>query len=191
MAKKNKTKKTEIITIIDTSGSMGNMVRDCVGTFNTFVEELQAKNLKGKVTLVGFDNNSTVVIDRQKLGEVQAMPLDSMKAGGGTALYDAIGETIAKAKKDRPTICMIQTDGQENGSREYTQDQVKSMIEEMTALGWEFQFTGVGIDGFANGGRQLGLERSQTRSVSRGTSGIKNASAARSMATMDYMTSNS
>lgn len=179
-------KPIEVICVIDTSGSMGQLTADSVGTFNSYIEELKEDKIKARVTLIKFDNTSTVVFSRVKLKNVEPVTQSMLRAGGMTALTDALGAAITNAKPGRRTICLVQTDGHENVSSEYTTAAVKAMVEAKMELGWDFLFTGVGIDGFSAGGANYGLTRGQTMTVKASGMGMQNASVERRLRTRAY-----
>ena len=148
---------TELVFILDRSGSMSGLEGDTVGGFNTMIEKQKKQNAPCYVSTVLFNNTSEVLYDRVKLGEVQKMTEEDFFVGGSTALMDAIGGAIHHIgnihKYIRPedvpanTMFVIMTDGMENASRRYSSEQVKQMIErQKKRYGWEFLFIGANID---------------------------------------------
>ena len=148
---------TELVFILDRSGSMAGLESDTVGGFNTMIEKQKKQNAPCYVSTVLFNHASEVLYDRVKLGEVQKMTEEQFFVGGCTALMDAIGGAIHHIgnihKYIRPedvpanTMFVIMTDGMENASRRYSSDQVKQMIErQKKRYGWEFLFIGANID---------------------------------------------
>ena len=148
---------TELVFILDRSGSMSGLESDTVGGFNTMIEKQKKQNAPCYVSTVLFNNTSEVLYDRVKLGEVQKMTEENFFVGGSTALMDAIGGAIHHIgnihKYIRPedvpanTMFVIMTDGMENASRNYSSDRVKQMIElQKKRYGWEFLFIGANID---------------------------------------------
>ena len=148
---------TELVFILDCSGSMAGLENDTIGGFNAMLKRQRGKTGEAYVTTVLFANDMRIVNDRQTIDRVE--PLDSRKyrVGGCTALYDAVGLTVDhiahihrySRKEDRPekTVFVITTDGMENASRKYTLQQVKQKIdEEKKKYGWEFIFLGANID---------------------------------------------
>lgn len=148
---------TELVFILDRSGSMSGLEADTIGGFNAMIEK--QKKLDGKcfVSTVLFDNESEVIHDRVELENVKPMTDDDYTVRGCTALYDAIGGAIKHIgnihKYARPedvpehTIFVITTDGMENASHKYSSDKVKKMIErQKEQYGWEFLFIGANID---------------------------------------------
>ena len=148
---------SELVFILDRSGSMSGLEGDTIGGFNSLIEK--QKKVEGKcfVTTVLFDNQSETIHDRIELGEIEPMTEDDYSVRGCTALLDALGETIrhiahihryARAE-DVPahTTFVIMTDGMENASRRYDSATVKRMIEhEKEKYGWEFLFLAANID---------------------------------------------
>lgn len=147
---------TELVFIIDKSGSMHNLVEDTIGGFNSMIEKQRKVEGEALVSTVLFSNRSQVLHDRVPLTEIPAMTDKEYCVGGNTALIDAIGDAIRHIKlvhryireEDRPenTLFIITTDGMENASRKWNADEVKKLIEEQKKAGWEFIFMGANID---------------------------------------------
>ncbi|MBQ6213487.1 MAG: hypothetical protein IJJ57_11420, partial [Ruminococcus sp.] len=147
---------TELVLILDRSGSMTGLESDTIGGFNSMIEK--QKKLDGKcfVSTVLFDNESEVLHDRIDLADVPKMTDKEYFPRGCTALLDAVGgaihhiENIHKyaRKEDVPehTLFCITTDGMENASRKYDLKKVRKMIEAKKEIGWEFIFIGANID---------------------------------------------
>jgi len=148
---------TELVFILDKSGSMAGLEADTIGGFNGMIE--RQKQMKGEalVSTVLFSNHSTVIHDRVDLRKIEPMTERQYFVGGCTALIDAIGGAIHHIgnvhkyarEEDRPehTIFVITTDGMENASHIYTSDAVKAMVQrQKTRYGWEFLFLGANID---------------------------------------------
>ncbi len=148
---------TELVFILDRSGSMSGLEQDTVGGFNAMLEKQKQQEGAALVSTVLFNQHSTVIHDRVPLAEVQPMTQREYCVGGTTALLDAIGGAIKHIgmvhkyarPEDRPekTLLIITTDGMENASRKYTYERVRQMIEhEKEKHGWEFLFLGANID---------------------------------------------
>lgn len=148
---------TEIVFIIDRSGSMAGLEDDTVGGFNAMVEKQKKEDGEALLSAVLFNQESEVLYDRTDIGKVEPMTDRQYRAGGCTALLDAIGGAvhhIANVHKyareeDRParTVFVITTDGLENSSRRYGYDEVRRMVEhEREKYGWEFLFLGANMD---------------------------------------------
>ena len=149
-------KLTELVFILDRSGSMHGLEADTVGGFNSMLEKQKAEEGEVLVSTVLFDHESQVLHDRLPLGKVPAMTEKDYRVGGSTALIDAIGGAIRHIRnihkyarpQDVPahTLFIITTDGMENSSHRYSSDQVKQMIRQQEEKGWEFLFIGANID---------------------------------------------
>ena len=160
---------TELVLILDRSGSMAGLEGDTIGGFNAMIEQQKKQDGACYVSTVLFDNESTVLHDRLPLRDVPKMTDRDYTVRGCTALIDAIGGAIHHIgnihKYARPedvpahTMFVITTDGQENASHRYTSDQVKEMIERQKAkYGWEFLFIGANIDAVETAAR-YGIDR--------------------------------
>ena len=148
---------TEIIFILDRSGSMSGLEADTIGGFNSMIEKQKKADGEALISTVLFDNVSEVIHDRVSVLDIQPMTDKDYTVRGCTALLDAIGGAIhhignihkyARAE-DVPehTLFVITTDGMENASRHYNAERVKQMIERQKArYGWEFLFLGANID---------------------------------------------
>lgn len=148
---------TELVFILDRSGSMSGMEADSVGGFNTMLEKQKKLDGETLVSTVLFSNDSVVLHDRVPLDKIEPMEVSDYEVGGCTALLDAIGDAIRHIgnvhkyarEEDVPehTIFLITTDGMENASRRYTSKKVKQMIRhEEEKYGWEFLFVAANID---------------------------------------------
>ncbi|MBR0207657.1 MAG: VWA domain-containing protein [Oscillospiraceae bacterium] len=148
---------SELVFILDRSGSMRGLEGDTIGGFNSLIEKQKKVEGRCYVTTVLFDNRSETIHDRVELGEIKPMTGDDYSVRGCTALLDALGGTIRHIahihKYARPedvpehTTFVIMTDGMENASRQYDSETVKRMIEhEKEKYGWEFLFLAANID---------------------------------------------
>ena len=154
---------TEVVMILDRSGSMGGLETDTIGGYNAMLEKQRAEEGEALVTTVLFDDRVEILHDRRPIAEVRPITSADYYVRGCTALLDAMGNTIERIQtihkyareEDRPakTIFIITTDGYENASRHYDQPAVKRMIEQRKeADGWEFLFLGANIDAVAAAG---------------------------------------
>jgi len=173
---------TEMVFILDRSGSMQGLEKDTIGGFNGMIEK--QKNVEGEalISTVLFDHESVVLHDRINIREIRPMTDKDYMVRGCTALLDAIGGAIHHIgnvhkyarKEDVPekTLFVIITDGMENASKNYTSEQVKQMIERQKAkYGWEFLFLGANIDAVETA-KQFGIGKERAvsyRSDSVGT----------------------
>ena len=148
---------TELVFILDKSGSMHGLEADTIGGFNGMIRRQRETEGEALVSTVLFSNGSTVIHDRVPLDRIEPMTERDYTVGGGTALIDAIGRAIHHIgnvhkyarEEDRPehTIFVSTTDGMENASHEYTSDRVKEMVKrQQEKYGWEFLFLGANID---------------------------------------------
>lgn len=169
MAEKIKNGITEMVFIIDRSGSMAGMETDTIGGFNAMIEK--QKQLEGTcyVATVLFANESTVLHDRKNIKEIAPLTERDYYVGGGTALLDAIGGAIHHIgnihkyarNEDVPehTIFVITTDGMENASHQFDSARVKHMIRRQEErYGWEFLFVAANIDAVETA-RNIGIRR--------------------------------
>ena len=162
---------TELVFILDRSGSMAGLEGDTVGGFNAMLEKQKREPGECLVSTVLFDNESTVLHDRIPLRDVPAMTEKDYRVGGCTALLDALGGAIHHIgnihkyarKEDVParTVFVVTTDGMENASRRYTAEKVKQMIaHEKEKYGWEFLFLAANIDAVQTAARYgIGADR--------------------------------
>jgi uncharacterized protein YegL len=159
-----KTNITELVFILDRSGSMSGLEPDTIGGYNAMLKKQKDEQGEAIVTTVLFDDNYQLLHDRINIKGVSLITEKDYFVRGTTALLDAIGRTIQKianAQKhtmedQRPdkTIFVITTDGMENASREYTYEKIKKMVEnEKVKYGWEFIFLGANIDAISTAAR--------------------------------------
>lgn len=167
----NQNNVTEMVFILDRSGSMAGLESDTIGGFNSLIEKQKKLDGKAYVSTVLFDNLTEVVHDRVEIQNIKPMTEEEYFVRGCTALIDAIGGAIHHIanihKYARPedvpshTLFVIITDGAENASRHYTSNRVKAMIEkEKEQYGWEFMFIGANIDAVETA-RKYGIDESR------------------------------
>ena len=171
MSKKQQVKqgnRTEIVFILDASGSMSGLESDTVGGFNGMIERNREEPGEAVVSTIIFNDKSYVLHDRIDIREVPRLTRRQYRCSGCTALLDAVGGAIKHVdvvqgvlpdgyKADK-VLFVITTDGMENASRRFSYAQIKNMIERRRKQGWEFLFIGANIDAGAEA-EQLGIER--------------------------------
>ena len=155
---------TEIVFILDRSGSMGGLETDTIGGFNAMLERQKKAEGEALLSTLLFSNETEVLHDRADIRQVEPLSLQDYRVGGSTALLDAIGGAIRHIGKlhretrpeERPahTLFVITTDGQENASRRYGYAELKRLIErQKERYGWEFLFLGANMDAVAAASR--------------------------------------
>lgn len=155
---------TEIVFILDRSGSMSGLESDTIGGYNSMLAKQKKQEGQAIVSTVLFDDQQEVLHDRVNLEKIQPMTDAEYYVRGCTALLDAVGGAIHHIgnvhkyarEEDRPehTLFIITTDGMENSSRRYSYDKVKTMVErQKEKFGWEFLFLGANIDAIEVAGR--------------------------------------
>lgn len=174
---------TELVFIIDRSGSMSGFEADTVGGFNSMIEKQKTEG-EGMVyvSTVTFNNHSEIIHDRVPIMDVKKMVPADVVSSGCTALFDAIGEAIKHigtihryARRDdvpAHTIFVVTTDGMENASRQYSREKVKKMIEYRTKkCGWEFIFVAANIDAEEAAG-DIGISAERTATYEQSEEGF-------------------
>ena len=160
---------TEMVFIIDRSGSMTGLEDDTIGGFNSTIKKQKKEEGEAIVTTVLFDNQYEVIHDRFDIRQVGEMTEEEYFTRGSTALLDAMGSAIQKTinvqrnlpeeERAEKVVFVVITDGYENASCEYSYRDIKRMVEyEQEKYGWEFLFLGANIDAVEEGGR-LGIRR--------------------------------
>ena len=163
-----KNNRTEIVFILDRSGSMSGLESDTIGGYNSFLKQQKETEGEAIVSTVLFDNKIEVLHNREDIRTVHEITSKEYYARGTTALLDAVGGAIShirdrQLKDEKPadhTVFVIITDGYENASREYTYPLVKRMIEKSKADGWEFLFLGANIDA-AGEAQKFGIDEAK------------------------------
>ncbi len=155
---------TEIVFILDRSGSMGGLESDTIGGYNAMMEKQKKEKGEAYISTVLFDDRSEVICDRLPIDRVPALTEKEYYVRGCTALLDALGDAIHHIgnvhkyarEEDRPekTLFIITTDGMENASKRYSYESVKKLVERQKEnYGWEFLFLGANIDAINVAGR--------------------------------------
>jgi hypothetical protein len=165
---------TDIVVVLDRSGSMASVAEDTIGGFNAFVDGQKWAEGCARLTLVEFDHERHVVYERKDIQEVSPLDRGSYCPRGNTALLDAIGQTIIAVRGaiafDRPSerpgnvVFVIITDGKENASSEFTRSQILEMIRtHQEEEGWEFLFFGANQDAIGEAA-SIGIEAARAAS---------------------------
>jgi uncharacterized protein YegL len=172
---------TEIVFILDRSGSMSGLESDTIGGFNAFLSKQKELEGEARVTTVLFDDKYEVLHDRVDLKAVSPLTEKEYYVRGSTALLDAVGTTVDKIKHDlkagvgnfqaSKVIFIITTDGQENSSNGYSYNEVKALIEVQKAQKWEFIFLGANIDAVSVAGR-MGISASRSKNFHNDQQGV-------------------
>lgn len=161
---------TELVFIVDRSGSMAGLEHDTIGGLNATLEAHRAAQGEALVSIVLFDHETNVLYDRLPISEVPPLTKEDYQVRGCTALLDAVGGAVRhigrvqgylpEACRPENTIVVITTDGMENASCKFTYDDVKRQISAQEEMGWEFLFLGANIDAAAEAGR-IGIAAAQ------------------------------
>ena len=162
---------TELVFILDRSGSMSGLEADTIGGFNSLLEKQKKEEGEALVSVVLFDDSTQVLYDREDIRKVEPMNDSQYYVRGCTALLDALGSAIRHIgnvhkyarHEDVPekTLFIITTDGMENASRQYSYDMVRKMVErQKDRYHWEFLFLGANIDAISVAGR-FGIKESR------------------------------
>jgi uncharacterized protein YegL len=183
---------TEIVAILDRSGSMEHLTNDTVGGFNSFLKEQKEIPGEAVLTTVFFNDSYKLLHDRVNIKDVKPITNKEYIAQGSTALLDALGKTINDIglklyntqENDRPgkVIFFIITDGEENASKEFSKEKVKEMVElQKNTYSWEFIFMGANIDSFA-AASSIGISVDRSFNIAEDAEGIVCAQVAMSAA---------
>lgn len=173
---------TELVFVLDRSGSMSGLESDTIGGFNSMLLKQKKEEGEANVTTVIFDDEIEIIHDRFPISVVKPLTDEDYFVRGSTALLDAVGSTVKKVEniqkrlpeelKAEKVIFVITTDGQENASQEYSHKMVKKMIETNQEKGWQFLFLGANIDAAAEA-EKIGIRRSHAASYKNDAKGVK------------------
>lgn len=187
---------SEIVCVVDRSGSMRALTNDVIGGINRFIEDQRKVEGDANFSLVLFDNEVDIVHDSVDINDVPLLTEDTYVVRGMTAMNDAIGMTITNLgnklksmkEEDRPSnvIVCIMTDGHENASKEFTNKAVKELVDHQTdKYSWEFVFMGANID-VDEAADQIGIRSANRHSFTANAIGVDMAYATLSSATRSY-----
>lgn len=186
--------KTQIICILDRSGSMASIMSDSIGGFNTFLKQQRELKDEATLTLALFDDNYELLYDNVDIKKVADITSKEWFPRGTTALYDAIGKTINTVKanhtklgSERPSkvlVCIV-TDGLENASHEYNLDAIKKLIKDCENQDWNFIYLAANQDAFSVG-TSFGVSAGNTFTYTANTQGVYNMSATLNNASVSY-----
>lgn len=173
---------TELVFILDRSGSMRGLESDTIGGFNGMLQKQKKEEGEANVTTVLFDDRIEIINDRFPIDVVKPLTAEDYCVRGCTALLDAVGSTVKKVEniqkrlpeelKAEKVIFVITTDGQENASQEYSAKMVKKMIEQSQESGWQFLFLGANIDAVEEA-EKLGIRRTHAASYKNDSKGVR------------------
>ena len=172
---------TELVFILDRSGSMSGLESDTIGGFNSLLTKQKQEEGEAFITTILFDDKLETLHDRISIHKIDKMTNKEYYVRGCTAMLDAIGKTIEHItniqkyirKEDVPTKTMfiITTDGMENASKEYNYEMVKKLIQQKKELGWEFLFLGANIDAEVTANK-FGIEKDRAVNFHNDSEGI-------------------
>lgn len=173
---------TELVIILDKSGSMSGLEKDTIGGFNSLLAKQKTVEGTCFITTVLFDNTYELLHDRLNIKAVSEMTDKEYCVGGSTALLDAIGMTVRKIEnvqnhtqpefQAKQVLVVIITDGEENSSREYSADVVKDLVKAKQMQGWEFIFLGANIDAIETAS-QFGIQPDRAESFHADSEGVQ------------------
>ena len=174
---------TELVFILDRSGSMSGLENDTIGGFNGMIKKQKEEEGEANVTTVLFDDKYQVLHERVNIKDLKDMTSKDYYVGGSTALLDAIGSTIKSVNKKQKSlpeeeqaekvIFVITTDGMENASCHYDRDKIKKMIEnKQSKKNWQFMFLGANMDAVSEAGR-IGIRADRAVTYANDSYGVR------------------
>ena len=173
---------TELVFILDRSGSMGGLESDTIGGFNGMIQKQKKEEGEANVTTVLFDDEIETIHDRFPIHIIKPLTDQDYYVRGCTALLDAVGSTVKKVEniqkhlpeemRAEKIIFVITTDGEENASQEYSAKMVKKMIEKQQEKGWQFLFLGANIDAVSEA-EKIGIKKSHAATYKNDSKGVQ------------------
>jgi uncharacterized protein YegL len=187
---------TELVAILDRSGSMSRLAQDTIGGYNAFIEKQKQVPGEAVLTTVLFDDKYEILHNGVNIKEVSPITDKEYFPRGNTALLDAVGKTVNtigeklskmdEAERPGKVMFLIITDGEENSSSEFTRAQVREMVErQQNIYKWEFLFFGANIDSFTAAGG-IGISQARTANYSATGKGVSTTMDAMSLAASSY-----
>lgn len=186
--------RTQIICILDRSGSMSSIMDDSIGGFNTFIKQQQKLPDEATFTVALFDDRYELLYDNVDIKEVKEITEDEWYPRGSTALYDAIGKTINDVKTNhrklgveapsKVLVCIV-TDGNENDSKEYSKNDIQKLIENCEKDDWNFIYLAANQDAFSVGS-SFGISGSNTYTYTATSDGVFDMSTTLNNAAVSY-----
>lgn len=191
---------TEVVVIIDRSGSMSPFLKDTVGGYNSFIKKQKELPGDAKLTTVIFDDHYEVLENAIDIKNAREMTENDFRPRGMTALLDAIGKTISNLNRRMDTLMAMDrtnkvlfaiiTDGQENASREYNKHTIKALIEQHTAKGWKFDFLSASLDAIQEA-YTIGIPISNTMNFTNTSKGVDHSYQVMTMSASAYRSGSS
>ena len=168
---KKEEKKLDVVFILDKSGSMGGSEESTIHSFNEYLDKEKKNKFNTFITTILFSNDYSYLHEREEVSKVKDLTEEDYIVGGCTALYDSIGEAIhyMEHKKTDQVLFIIITDGEENSSREYSKNDIRSLIQKHKE--WEFIYIGADIDSYANG-CDIGIRKDNIANFKKDRKGI-------------------
>lgn len=188
---------TEILAILDRSGSMATIAADAIGGYNTFLKDQQGIDGEARITVALFDDQYELLYAATPLAEAQPLTALTFVPRGGTALMDAIGRTLqvegarieTEGWAEKVIVC-ITTDGGENQSKEFTAPMVRDLVGQCEAKGWAFVFLAANQDAFATA-QFYGMSGAHAQTFAANSAGVGQAYASISSTTRALRTGES
>ncbi len=183
-------KLVDLVVLMDRSASMSGFEDETIGAFNAFLREQKEVEGDAVLTLVLFDHEQEVIHYRTPIQEVEEISRSTYYTRGNTAMYDCFGGVISAleyANTSDKVLFLIQSDGEENCSIQYSGSLLKSKIAEKEKIGWDFQFIGTGIDAIREGSK-FGMSSGKCMSLGKNARGFEAMGATISSVSTGYRT---